>query len=206
MQRLTGLFYLDDRSEEYKAKLKDWQEKNPTRSARVKPPGIEEMLRPVVDFQALFIPDSTKALGQIAPMLLYNDVENVRLLGTNLWNTGDLVQRGQKLIEESVFVDSFLLNDPQFMGSEFYANYKSTYGEPPGVFEVQGYDSGLLLRQIIASGEASRVGVSERLASLQNFSGALGVLSVNQNREIRRPVIALTVREGKVIPTTLEQQ
>ena len=202
IQRLTGLFYWDDRADEYKAKLKEWQEKNPSKSARSKPPAFEELLRPVVDFDALFIPDSTKALGQIAPMLLYNDVENVKLLGTNLWNTDDVAKRGQKLAEDSLFVDSFVSNDPRFTNSEFFANFKATFGAetPPGVFEVQGYDSGLLLRQIVAGGESSRVGVAQRLSTIENFSGALGPLTVNENREIRRPVIGLTVTDGQVLP------
>ncbi len=204
IQRLTGLFYWDDRTDEYKAKLKEWQEKNPSKTARSKPPPFEELLRPVVNFEALFIPDSTKALGQIAPMLLYNDVENVKLLGTNLWNTNDVAQRGQKLAEDSLFVDSFVSNDPRFTNSEFVANFKSAFGAevPPGVFEVQGYDSGLLLRQIIAGGENSRVGVAQRLSAVENFSGALGPLTVNENREIRRPVVGLTVTEGQILPAS----
>lgn len=208
VQRLTGLFFWDDRADEYKVKLKDWQEKNPTKTARTKPPAFDEMLRPVVDFEGLFIPDSTKALGQIAPMLLYNDVDKVKLLGTNLWNTEDVAKRGQKLSEDAIFVDSFLSDDPQFTNSSFYADFKSTFGKdtPPGIFEVQGYDSGLVLRQIIAGGESSRVGVAQRLSSLQNFSGALGPLSVNENREIRRPVIGLTVHEGKVAPVATSLQ
>ena len=95
-------------------------------------------------------------------------------------------------------------NDPRFTNSEFYSNFKTTFGveTPPGVFEVQGYDSGLLLRQIIAGGESSRIGVAQRLGTLQNFSGALGPLTVNENREIRRPVVGLTVTQGQVLPAS----
>ena len=198
VQRLTGLFYLEDRADEYKLRQKAWLEKNPKRGARQSAPAIEDLLNPIVDFDAIFIPDSARAVGQIAPMLAYNNVNGVRLLGTNLWNAPALINRGQKFVENSVFPDSFLPTDPKFANSEFTTTYKSTFDEEPGLMEIQAYDSALILRQLVAGGERTRMGLRDHMANLQNFNGALGPLNVNAEREFRRPLTALTVKDGKI--------
>lgn len=200
VQRLTGTYYLDDRSDEYRIRNKQYAEKNPKRSVRQGGPSVEDILPPVVDFDAIFIPDEARAVGQIAPALAYNNVRGVRLLGTNIWNSPRFIQRGQKFVENSIFVDSVLTNDPSFTASNFYQTFKATFNDDPGLIEVQGFDSALMLRQVIASGESTRIGVREKLASLQNFPGALGTLSVTQDREIRRPMTALTISGGKFLP------
>lgn len=198
VERMVGTFYQEDRADEYRVRLRAWQEKNPRRSARQSAPSREEILGPIVDFDAVFIPDSVRALGQIAPMLAYNDVTKVRLLGPNLWNSPGLVQRGQKFVENSIFVDGFLNTDPKFQASPFYTSFKATFEDEPGLMEMQGYDSALILRQLIAGGESTRVGLQSRLASLQNFPGASGPLSVTADREIRRPLTTLTVKDGQI--------
>lgn len=198
VQRLVGTFYLEDR-DDYAARLKQWKEKNPARSIRQGGPTPEEILQPIVDFDAVFIPDSAKAVGQIAPMLAYNDVTKVRLLGTNIWNSRTLLERAEKFVEGSLFVDSFLSSDRAFQASEFFSSFRQTFDEEPTIFEVQGHDSALLLRQTIGSGETSRTGVARKLSELKDFPGALGMLAVSPDREVRRPVVGLTVQEGKIM-------
>jgi branched-chain amino acid transport system substrate-binding protein len=200
VQRLVGTFYNEDRSEEYRLRLKAFQEKNPHRSSRQSAPSMEEILQPVIDFDAIFIPDSIRAVGQIAPMLAYNDINKVRLLGTNLWNNSALVTRGQKFVENAVFVDGFNGTDRNFLTSDFYSNFKGAFEEEPGLTEMQAYDSGLIIRQLIASGETNRMSLARKMATLQNFNGAIGPLSVNAEREFKRPVTALLVKDGKIGP------
>ncbi len=51
-------------------------------------------LPPVVDFDALFIPEEPKQVAQIASSLAYYDVTGVPLLGTTEWNNDQLFKRG----------------------------------------------------------------------------------------------------------------
>jgi ABC-type branched-subunit amino acid transport system substrate-binding protein len=198
VQRLVGTYYLEDRKDEYELLLKDWLKQQARISLRIMPP--DDLLPPVIDFDAVFIPDSTRALGQIAPMLAYHNVRKVKLLGTNLWNSRSLVERGQQYIENSLFVDSFLTSTEAFKRSKCFGQYKSTFGDSPGLFSTQAYDAGLILRQILASGEKTRVGVRERLNELTSFPGCLGPLEMSQNRELNRPVVGLTVNKGRIVP------
>lgn len=198
IQRLVGTHYIRDRQKEYNARLRDWEAKQTKRSARQEPP--DDLLPPVVDFDAIFIPDNTRAVGQIAPMLAYTDVDGVALLGTNLWNSNSLIERGNRFVEGSIFVDGLLATDEDFLNRPFVREFRDVFGEDktPGVFEVQGYDSALLLRTLIAGGATTRAQLGEQLAQTQNLPGALGTLTMTAQREIERPLLALTVDKGNI--------
>lgn len=202
IQRLVGTYYIEARSDEYKQRLKEWSDSLGKKSARQSPP--EDLLSAIVDFDGIFIPDSTKALGQISAMLSYNGVKNVKLLGTNLWNTADVAKRAGFFSNNVVFVDSFVPADPQFATSSFVRDYRNLFGEDPGIFEIQGYDAALLLRQLISEGYSSRESLSGALAKVKDFPGSLGLLSITPEREILRPIKALTLMDGKTI--SLESQ
>jgi branched-chain amino acid transport system substrate-binding protein len=202
IQRLVGNFYSEDRADEYKLRYKAWTDKNPRQSSRQSAPAMEDLLPPIVDFDAIFVPDSARAVGQIAPMLAYNSVTGIRLLGTNLWNSPGFLNRGQKFVENSVFSDSFLASDPAFQDSAFFTGFKATFEEEPGLTEEQAYDSALILRQLITAGESSRTGLQQKMAALKDFAGAAGLLSANPDREFRRPLTALTVQNGHIMELT----
>lgn len=200
VQRLTGNFYVEDRADEYRLRYRQYLEKNPKRNARAGAISTEEILPPIVDFDAIFIPDSARAAGQIAPMLAANDVSGLRLLGTNLWNNPSFISRGQKYVEDAIIVDGLYTGDRSFQASQFVREYKEVFGEEPGMIEAQAYDSGLLLRQLIATGSSSRIELQEKLASVKGFPGAFGPLDMSATRELQRPISVLTVSGGKLQP------
>lgn len=202
VKRLVGTYYVDDRKVEYKNRVTDWFKKQKKVSARQQPP--DDLLPPVIDFDAIFIPDSARAVGQLAPMLAYQGVTNVRLLGTNVWNSTDFVRRGQKNVDRAVFVDSNLTTDAKYKQTKFYTEYTKIFGEEPGVFEAQGYETGVLLRRLINGGERTRVGLASALSGLREFQGVSGPMTMNPNRELVRPLTAFTIKESNIVAWTPE--
>ncbi|WP_374076461.1 ABC transporter substrate-binding protein [Bdellovibrio bacteriovorus] len=201
VQRLVGTYFGEARQDEFAIRLKELQHADKKRSVRQS--NLENVLPPITDFDAIFIPDSVKAMGQISAMLSYNDVRNVKLLGTNLWNTKDVARRAGNFANSLLFVDSI---SPTTHGkSRFVNEYKSLYNEEPSLIEIQAYDAGLILRQLIASGASSREELTQRLTELKRFPGSLGAVSMNAEREIERPVAPLTVEKGEVIPLKLHK-
>jgi branched-chain amino acid transport system substrate-binding protein len=198
IQRLIGTYFIEDRAEEYKYRLKEWSDSLTKRSARTVPP--EDLLPPIVDFDAIFIPDSAKSLGQISAMLSYNGVKGVKLLGTNLWNVPGLAKRTGLWAKDIVFVDSFVTTDALFQKSPFVRDYKTLFGEEPGMFEIQGYDSAIVLKHLISEGKTSRESLTSSLAGLQDFPGSLGKLTMSPEREIQRPIVALTIEGTEIVP------
>lgn len=200
IKKLVGTYYTDDRAQEYKARLEEWQKKVPNRTARTEPP--RDLLPPIVDFQALFIPDNTRALGQIAAMLAFQEVKDITLLGTNIWNTPGVIERAGSFAKSTVFVDSFLNQDATFTNSEFYKKYSQSFGKAPTLFDLQAYDTALILRNAI-SGVGSRSELQMRLAGLRSVKGALNTLDSQASRDFSRPIVALTINNGKIL--TLDQ-
>src|SRR6185312_14017294 len=99
----------------------------------------------------------------------------------------------------SLFVDSNIANDPTFKNSRFYQDFKKTFGEEPGVFEAQGYEVGVILRQLISGGETTRVGLAQALTNKKQFQGVSGAMAMNSQHELVRPLIPLTVKNGTIV-------
>ena len=190
VKKLIGTYYIKDRMTEYKTKLDEWKTNNPHMSARTQPPA--DLLEPIISFDALFIPDDVKALGQIAPMLTYNDVDDVVLLGTNLWNTPSLKSRvaGDTRL---IYVDSFTSETPSFSTSKFRKDFLSTFNKEPTIIELQAYDAGVFLKAALDKLRVnSRKKLRDIMLDLDEIPGALGFLKVQKDTgAIERPLVVL---------------
>ncbi len=199
VQRLVGTYYFDeDRGPELKVRLQDWKKEQTKKGTKEKSP--KDILPPIVDFDAIFIPDSPKALGQIAPMLSYNDVDKIPLIGTNLWNTSQTLDRAAKFVDHSLFIDEFFTQDTSSTTKKFTADFQNQFGYSPDVFEIQGFDSAQILISVLqTSSISSRNSMRENLARASRVPGALGFLNMTQSRDIEKNLIPLTVRNGQIV-------
>jgi len=204
VQRLIGTYYAEeDRGKELQFRMATWTKDQVTanvpKSQRDKPP--KDILPPVVDFDALFIPDGPKAIGQIAPMLAYNDVNNVPLLGTNLWDTPQIVARAAKFVENALFVDDFFSQDPSPAMHRFSSEFQSLFNYTPDVFEAQGYDSALLVSQVLKNSSYSltRAILKDKLAQASVPMGSSGPLKMTAQREVEKSLVPLTIQAGKIV-------
>jgi branched-chain amino acid transport system substrate-binding protein len=195
IKKMVGTYYLEDRRQEYEQLLREWHKKNTNK--RRSPP--ETLLPPIVNFDAIFIPDDPKALGQIAPMLAFNDVPKMLLLGTNLWNSPELVSRGQTFAEQAVFVDLFQSDAKSFTDSAFHRDFVSQYKERPGAFAVQGFDAGSLIVSAMKESPRTRIDFLRMMSGLKDVAGATSKLSMGEDREVDRQLLALTVRKGQIV-------
>lgn len=200
VRKIVGTYYIEDRKDEYHERLRDWKKKN-SGSRKSVPVSI---LPPIIDFDAVFIPDGPKALGQIAPMLAYNDVRGVYLLGTNLWNSPDFITRGQNFVSKSIFVDSYIDNDSDFLNSNFFKSYVDNFGEKPGPFSLQGFDTGLIIKRALAGNPKNRIEFLSQLNANKNLRGAIHEIVLSEGREFSRPVKTLTVIQGQIQPFSLQ--
>lgn len=205
IQKLVGTYYLDDRKQEYKDKLKELKEKKDKKLAdgfkknSRENDAKENLLEPIVDFDAIFIPDSGKVLGQAMAFLKSNDVQNLTYLGTNIWNTPDLVRRAGAHNQHIYFVDS---NSSQAENatSDFYKKYFAINQEEPQLLEAQTYESAKIVHDILAGfGSVSRESLASQLRSLGRRNGAYGEIRMNNSKEIERELSILTIDQGQII-------
>ena len=71
----------------------------------------EDMFKPLLSVDGIFIPDTHDRVGMILSQMAFFDVKGT-FLGTNLWNGPGLVSIGRKAAEGAIFVDTFLAKGP----------------------------------------------------------------------------------------------
>ncbi|MCX7978730.1 MAG: penicillin-binding protein activator, partial [Bdellovibrionaceae bacterium] len=80
VDRLVGTYYLEARAEEFRVFRSQLSEKKLSKSARKSEPSLADNLPPIVRFDAIFIPDTPKALGQISGFLALSGVKDIHIL------------------------------------------------------------------------------------------------------------------------------
>ena len=200
IQRLLGQFYIEDRLEDLNEIKRQRLEllKRPNRRGGL--PNVMENLSPRVDFDAIFIPDGPRALSQISPLLKYSDAAGITLLGPNIWNTPEFVQRLQAYNHyPNLFLDGYFV-DQKMRNSDFYRTYQGIFGTEPSQLDLQAYEVGLILRQTLLSlgPSASRVELRNALARLRDFPVVGQTVSFDRNRELTRNLIPMTATASGV--------
>lgn len=142
VKKLVKLVSSGEREEEYSLALAKWRRSSRSRG-QSGIPDIEKVLKPLIDFDALFIADGAKNGGLIASTLAYFDVEELPLIGTHLWNDDDLIERGQRFVERSIFADSY--HKPDLQASTCGQNYMQRFQEPIGNYSFSGIKAGTIL-------------------------------------------------------------
>jgi ABC-type branched-subunit amino acid transport system substrate-binding protein len=139
----------------------------------------------------------------------------VTLLGTNTWSSPkgrsglpELIERGGKFVTCSVYVDGFFVDSQRPATRRFVQNFREAYKDvdrEPGLLEAIGYDSALMVRQLIERQRPrTRAEMREALTHLKNFEGATGRTSFNEKREAVKPLFLLSVDSRGVRELTPE--
>jgi len=213
---MVGKRYLDERAE-YVEKLRELAktEKDPYRRKKAVE-RIQKELEPVVDFDAIFIPDFAKNLALVAPALAVEDVvtstcdpkeverikkatgrtdlKAVQLLGGNGWDDPALFEKAGKYVECAVFVDGFFAGSDRPETRRFSEAFLKRFGYPPSILEASAYDAARMVRRLVEKDRVTtRDGLRAGLAGLKGFQGATGDLSFDARREPARALFFLTV-------------
>ena len=158
----------------------------------------EDELEPIVDFDALFIADAAKKAGLIIPQLAYYDIEDVVLIGTNLWHSKHLINMSSDYIQNAILTDGFFAESNRSEIKLFVNNFKAIYAEPPGFIQAVAYDSTrILLTALLNPRIRFKSHLKDELLSLVDFDGVTGSTSFDYKGDaIKKPFI-LQVRAGK---------
>ena len=160
----------------------------------------EEEPRPIVDFEAIFIPDSPKKAGLIIPQLAYHDVNDVLLIGTNLWHSDVLIEMAGQFVQGAIMPDAFFVNSDSPLVRTFVEKYEETYQEKPGFIEAVVYDSAMLLLGIINNPQIRyRSELREELLNLIEFQGVTGLTRFDENGDAQKKLHLLTIKGRKFV-------
>ena len=180
---------------------------------------------PIVDFEAIFIPDSARTVRLAAPAIAAEDVitagcdtkelevvkrttkneqlRTVQLLGTSLWDSPELVDERSgvaRYVQCSIFVDSFFANSERPATRKFVDDFNSAYHRPPGFLEAHAFDAASLVKKALEERRPqSREELRDALANMRKpFDGAAGETVFGKDREAQKPFFWLWVNRGVI--------
>ena len=155
---------------------------------------------PVVDFEAIFIPDAPNKVGLIIPQLAFHDIEDVYLLGTNLWHSKKLVDMTKEYIQRAIIPDGFFSESTSVRVRDFVEKFEKTFAEKPGFIEAIAYDTSMILFQILRRPDVrSRNAIKNQLMHLKDFQGVTGLTSFNDKGDVKKELSLLRIKGDKFV-------
>ena len=154
---------------------------------------------PIIDFEAVFIPDDFQRVTMAAPQLAFHDVLDVQLLGTSLWQSSKLAEMPTEYVQGAVFSSGF----PQLSGGPTVANfieeYRANFDSAPGILAATGYDTIRILRMVMAGKESrTRKDIQKALLEFEDFQGVTGKTVFDSKGEVEKDVFLLTISGKKI--------
>jgi ABC-type branched-subunit amino acid transport system substrate-binding protein/predicted negative regulator of RcsB-dependent stress response len=161
----------------------------------------------VVDFDAVFIPDSSEKAGLIAPQFAFYDIDDVLFLGTNLWHSDRLINEAGKYVQYAIMADGFYAGTTNEKINNFIMTFKDHYGENPGVIEAFAYDTAMIAFETLNNSKVnSREGLKEELRNLRDFDGVTGATSFKKNGDAEKKLYLLQIEGNRFVELKVTRQ
>ncbi|MBC2711045.1 MAG: penicillin-binding protein activator [Desulfosarcina sp.] len=163
-------------------------------------PDRDDQWHPIVDFDAVFIPDAPKKAGLVIPQLAYYDIRDVYLLGTNLWNSKALLDMSGEYMKGTLIADGFFAESQSERVKKFVAVFQSAYGRVPGIIEAVAYDSAMMVFQTMRqTATDSRRDLKQALLQINDFEGVSGRTVFAKNGEADKTLQMLWINQGRFV-------
>ncbi|MBU3948828.1 MAG: penicillin-binding protein activator [Proteobacteria bacterium] len=155
----------------------------------------------LLDFEAIFIPDSPAKAGLIIPQLIYEDVNNVYLLGTNLWHSQKMItMAGEFMQDKTIIPDAFYGEKDSTKMKDFYNSFIAFFGEEPGFIEAVAYDTAMMLFQTVSkSSDRFPESVRNELIKIKNFDGLTGLTSFDSEQDAQKKLYLITIKGNRFV-------
>lgn len=164
VKNLLGLKYPRTRKEEYKV-LEEIYSLEGSRSTR-----RIQTLKPIVDFDWVFVPAYPLEAVQIIPSFTYYDAFNVPIVGGPSWRSKRLSRESYKF--KSIY---FVGDDVEAVSSDLAQSFYKKYGSRLRLIELRSYDSMGIAMNILSQGKfTSRDELDMAIRGLGSIKGQTG--------------------------------
>jgi branched-chain amino acid transport system substrate-binding protein len=154
----------------------------------------EEGPEPIVDFDAVFVPDSSEQVALITPQFPFYNVFNVTFLGTSLWLSDELLDSAGGYVQGAMFPVGFFPRNDSEIVKGFVEAYKESFESEPGVLAANGYDTMRFIKDILSENLISnRIDLQEALLEHGPVKGITGEISFDEQGEVEKDPVLLTV-------------
>jgi ABC-type branched-subunit amino acid transport system substrate-binding protein len=174
----------------------DQDNPNPNRNRSAE----DEEPEAIVDFDAIFIPDSPRTAGLIIPQLAFYDVKDIYLLGTNLWHSDTLIQMATKYVQGAIMPDGFFTGSSASVVQDFVQIFEETYQEKPGFIEAVVYDSAMMVFGVLNQPDLRfKSELKNRLLNMTVFTGLTGPTYFDEDGDAQKQLYLLRIKGRKFV-------
>jgi ABC-type branched-subunit amino acid transport system substrate-binding protein len=182
---------------------------------------LVKSIKPIVDFEALFVPDYVDKVVMIAPALAFEDIvlftesnwhiermkkslgrdklDMVYLLGGNGWNNPKVIQWAERYVQGAIFCDGFFLQSGRPATKLFVGKFKANFDRDPSMVEAEAYDTARILKGIIEKKRPkNRRALRDNLLQVKNFEGATGDTTFGAEGEAEKNIFLLTIKKEEI--------
>jgi len=153
-----------------------------------------EKPEPIIDFDALFIPDTFQRVAMIAPQLAFHDVLGIQLLGTSAWQSPKLIEMAKDYIQGAIFCSGFTPNTDDPDVRAFVDTYRVNFEADPDILAANGYDTIRLLKKLFKEEPIrTRRDLAKAVLGSQGFRGVSGAITFDSQGEAERKPILLKI-------------
>ena len=175
-------------------------------------------LPPIIEFDAVFVPDFARSVTLLAPALAVEDVvtacdpheieriqkvspwtvKPVLLLGGNGWDDPAVVEKAGKYVECAIFVDGFFAGSERIETKRFVLAFQQAHARVPSILEASAHDAARMIATAMGRGVTGRKEMRDALATQAPFPGATGDVTFDARGEPVRNLFFLTVDKGAI--------
>jgi ABC-type branched-subunit amino acid transport system substrate-binding protein len=163
-------------------------------------PSAEKEAEPIIDFDAVFIPDNAQKVSLIAPQFPFHKVFRVRFLGTSLWQSPELVEHAGEYLQGAVFPSGFSAQSQSSSVKDFVALYRKAYDAEPGILAAEGYDTLMFLSHVLfKEAPKTRRDLQRAMQESRDFTGISGEMVFNDRREVIKNPTLYSIRGKRLV-------
>lgn len=126
------------------------------------------------------------------------------MLGGDTWEAPEFMEIGGDLVEGAVYSTHFTSESPVTEVSKtFLDDYKAKYNKEANAFAALGYDAYMVIVNAIEEADSiDRKVIRDKIAATENFVGATGSITLDENGDAVKSAIINQVKDGKFIYLT----
>lgn len=154
------------------------------------------------DAEAIFFPGNFTESAHIMKQARAMGI-TLPFLGSDVWEVPEVIEIAGEAAEGAVYSTFY---DPEAPLTDMTKVFLKAYAEKYGTDEVatgvaaSGFDAYLLaIRTIEKAGTVDGPSLRATLAATENFEGATGFLTLDENGDAIKPAIIKTIQEGKFV-------
>lgn len=122
---------------------------------------------------------------------------NVPFFGGDGWDSPDTLTLG-KVVDGCFYSNHYSPEDPRPQVQAFLKAYEAKYNKVPDAMATLGYDAARVMADAIKrAGKADPRAIRDALAATKDFAAASGTITIDAERNAKKPAVILEIRDGK---------